>query len=145
MELSFSHSHNQRILRQRNMLAVAAAVAGRGQVMKYVLATSGLLGLIVCTSCAAWKWGGQLPDPPTPGGENPLYNLVFPDMLNGSLGARNIGNLLLHGRWEFLFEGNWLALLPYVNFVVIMLILVTVCSGPRARSQSNQNGAVSSS
>src|SRR3546814_18722901 len=25
MELSFSHSHNQRILRQRNMLAVAAA------------------------------------------------------------------------------------------------------------------------
>lgn len=103
------------------MLAVAAFVSGKARWRSWLLAAMLLAGFLICLGCTAC--GGRLPDVGDPGGDNPLVEVVLPRIWKGQI-QRNVGNLIMHGGWDYRGEQNWAALLPLLDFLILMLILI---------------------
>jgi hypothetical protein len=110
-----------------------AAVAARPGRLRTLIAPLSLAGYVVCLLCTAWRLGGCLPDFDYPGGDNPLVNVLWPDVRDGSIGPCNAGNVLLHGKWHFPARGNWMSLLPLINFQVLVIWLIMRQCAPAAR------------
>ncbi len=113
------------------LFLAVAAVAARASPARTLIVPLALAGFIVCLFSTAWRLGGSLPDYEYPGGDNPLVNIVWPDVCRGSIGPSNIGNLLFHGGWRYSGDGNWWSLLPLVNFLALGVWLILRLSAPR--------------
>jgi hypothetical protein len=101
-----------------------AAVAARPGLLRIMIVPLSFAGYTVCLFCTAWKLGGCLPDFDYPGGDNPLVNVLWPDVRAGAIAPSNLGNLLFHGGWQYRGSGNWLSLLPLANFQMLVIWLI---------------------
>jgi hypothetical protein len=117
------------------MLAVAACVAGIRPSTLWLLGVLTLIGFVICGSCTLTRSGGRMPTyqlVKAPGAEDPLREVVLPDVLAGRMTQRNLGNVLLYGQWEVRLAGNWLAALPLLDFQILFVsILLWMCRRER--------------
>lgn len=108
-----------------------AGLAATPSAWRWCIPPLALFGYFVCLGCTAWTWGGQLPDYDYPGGDNPLLNILLPDVIAGKIGPSNVGNRLFRGGWQYFGEKNWVSLLPLLDLHLFGGTLLYVLCGRR--------------
>lgn len=92
-------------------IAAAAALPMLGRGGTIFATTATMWGYLVAFGCTVTQYGGRLPDIGMPGGDQPIFEAVFPALMEGQL-SRNLGNLLLSGSWSDIHNGQWYSLCP---------------------------------
>jgi hypothetical protein len=109
------------------MILVAAAISTAGVWRRRAFVVLMCIGALICGAATATRAEGRLPSFELTRediGEDPLGVLVFPDLIHGRFAPRNFGNVLAHGKWEVGGDHNWVAMLPLLQFQIVMISLI---------------------
>lgn len=98
----------------------------------YVVWALLLPGIFVGLGATACSYGGRLPDIGTPGGNNPISEVILRDYQDGFVGS-SFGNVLLHGSWHHTDRANLESLYPLLVFWELMLafLILLACRSRR--------------
>ena len=99
---------------------------------------AGCLRSFVGLGATACSYGGRLPDIGTPGGDNPISEVILRDYRDGFVGS-SFGNVLLHGSWHHADPSNLASLFPLFVFWELMLaiLVLLVCRECRVSRQDS--------
>jgi len=113
-------------------LAVAMSQKQAGVWGKGILYGGTVLGFVICLGSVSWEWGGHLPDLGYAGGENPISQVIYPQLRKGIMLNWSLGNWMIYGEWSHPQRGNYEAYLLLLGFVGVMVsLLFRLTSSPQ--------------